>query len=1088
MEQITRVSTVEGLIAALDQASDNDIITLAAGTYDALITSRQNGFSFDKPVTIRSEDPDNPAVFSHMNMAGVSGITFENVTFDYTYETGDHWLQTEPFQVRNSENVTFKNCHFSGDNSATDADPATVNGTPGFANAHGLVAMSVDGLAILDCEFEGFARGAKLSRIVDGTVAGNDFHSQRMDHLVMSEVQGMVIENNYMHDFQASEASNDHRDMIQLWTINTKIQSRDVIIKDNIMVLGEEDDFTQTIFLGNNAVALEGAGPEMFLENFAIVGNVVVNAHAHGIMAGPAHNFYVANNTFIREDGAHIEGTIEVPRIQVHSSSTGVVIVDNMVSEITPQFKGKTDLPDMSHTWIIAGNVAIQDTDPNAPGWYGDVFINPSVGGLSDLSNIQFRPDSPLDLDGKGAPMLVYNETPQELTALIAPQADSEDWTAFHFDAGFTADADGRLGARGSYHWDFGDGNGATGLTASHAYTRPGTYIITLTVTGADGSVDQSTARVTVADDHLFSLGAQAAVAPHLAVQMQADTDGDLGQIIQAPLSFSEADQRFEIDNGTIAPLFDAEDFDFTVTLRSDDWSQGAGEVARVHSVFNLSVDTDGTVRFRLMTDDGVQHVITAPEALQDGVLATVGVRLDAETDLLQVTVDGTVMAEMAVTGDLPANNGRGLTFGQPFGQIAGFVGDIQSAQLRANMAKYVGLVEDEVPAAGADPEADPDADDLPLFNLFEELDSDDCLFMDDACLSEDGLSVVLDGDSDCLVINGGDATELAPQTTLAFTYARDIADGAAVRLVWNHRNLAVDAVEDGIGVRVRLADGQFRHWRIEDLGLNDTDRHAVKLHVDEVTDQIRLHVDGQEVFFTDAFDVDLTGNTHGSGSKWYLGGAWTGYLDGTVGDVQLGLHGEVDPDMPVSPIPMTVRQALDMLPLPYDTFDDPELRSFGQPEDSHVIEDVPVTGDSHQLTLALDVQRAEDSEAYAKLVNKHGFFTLGLVDDGLHVRVANEDGTMDTIRVDDLGLSDDDWHRITVLADDRPEEDADLLAIYVDGAKVAQSDGHRFDFTAADGAHDWVLGGQWTGHFNGNIDDLIIADSLLIADAFALA
>ena len=60
-----------------------------------------------------------------------------------------------------------------------------------------------------------------------------------------------------------------------------------------------------------------------------------------------------------------------------------------------------------------------------------------------------------------------------------------------------TLDGSGSTPAGGisAYHWDFGDGSSADGPIVNHAYTAPGTYTATLTVTGASG---QSSATTTV--------------------------------------------------------------------------------------------------------------------------------------------------------------------------------------------------------------------------------------------------------------------------------------------------------------------------------------------------------------------------------------------------------------------------------------------------------------------------------------------------------------------------------------------------------------------------------------------------------------
>ena len=56
-------------------------------------------------------------------------------------------------------------------------------------------------------------------------------------------------------------------------------------------------------------------------------------------------------------------------------------------------------------------------------------------------------------------------------------------------------DQDGSIVARA---WDFGDGKGSTMTSPTHAYSAPGTYDVTLTVTDDDGAADSKTQSVTI--------------------------------------------------------------------------------------------------------------------------------------------------------------------------------------------------------------------------------------------------------------------------------------------------------------------------------------------------------------------------------------------------------------------------------------------------------------------------------------------------------------------------------------------------------------------------------------------------------------
>lgn len=98
------------------------------------------------------------------------------------------------------------------------------------------------------------------------------------------------------------------------------------------------------------------------------------------------------------------------------------------------------------------------------------------------------------------------------LAPIAAMSAPSEKFTgqAFAFDGTASSDPDGYIV---SCAWDFGDGSGATGPSASHAYSRPGAYRVTLTVTDDDGASASTGATVTVRS-----------AAPTAAISAPADT------------------------------------------------------------------------------------------------------------------------------------------------------------------------------------------------------------------------------------------------------------------------------------------------------------------------------------------------------------------------------------------------------------------------------------------------------------------------------------------------------------------------------------------------------------------------------------
>jgi PKD repeat protein len=95
---------------------------------------------------------------------------------------------------------------------------------------------------------------------------------------------------------------------------------------------------------------------------------------------------------------------------------------------------------------------------------------------------------------------------PSSITAVMLPPSAGSNpsvptagFTVAFGDAGSTNSS----GAVTGYSWDFGDAtsssNSATGAFTSHIYAAPGTYQVTLTVTGANSAPGSATTSVVVA-------------------------------------------------------------------------------------------------------------------------------------------------------------------------------------------------------------------------------------------------------------------------------------------------------------------------------------------------------------------------------------------------------------------------------------------------------------------------------------------------------------------------------------------------------------------------------------------------------------
>lgn len=347
------VQTVDQLRTALVQATPGTIIALEAGDYGRLQWQGGRG------VTLRG-----PASFSGLDLQGVRDIRFEGVRFAYRYGAGDA-PHLRPFVVQGSDGVTFENVSFTGD-----------SGTDGFPSGYGLTITDSRNVILNQSRLTGFLRGLVATRSSALRITGNDIAGMRSDGLNFAQVTDVAITGNHIHDFNRDTTNSDHADMIQFWTDGTTAPSRDITIAGNVLNAGA-GAWTQSVFMRNEVVDQGRAGADMFYENVSITGNLIINAHTHGITLGEARGVTIAHNTLVQTPaaaGGADNPNLWTPRIRVVGAARDVTLRGNITA----------GLPDAQPGWEVTGNLLVQNRTPNAAGYYATVF---GPQAISDPAN-----------------------------------------------------------------------------------------------------------------------------------------------------------------------------------------------------------------------------------------------------------------------------------------------------------------------------------------------------------------------------------------------------------------------------------------------------------------------------------------------------------------------------------------------------------------------------------------------------------------------------------------------------------------------------------------------------------------------------
>lgn len=372
-------ATPDTLTDLIRGAAPGKVISLAPGDYKIILD--QVRFE-PNALTLRPSDPSRPPRVLKLELRGVAGLHMDGLLF-------------RPDNITNKEAVI--DCIGARDIILSHCTIEGVATSTGFGSGIGLRAKAATICRIEGSVFQELYRGAVFSQSQDLEIRNCILRGMASDGLDFAQVRDVRVIRNTFHGFRRPADSKAHPDMIQFWTRSTHSPSKNILIQGNLMMVGQ-GMWTQSIFMRNEVVDSLGAGLEMFYRNILIEGNLILNAHLHGITVGETQGLGIQNNTLVRDARAagksHSHG-LWTPRINVSARARNVALSSN----ITASIEGHADQPD----WTVANNLLVQDRARMKPGFYGAVFGVQALADPSTPTSFIIKPGTDLARRGIGA-------------------------------------------------------------------------------------------------------------------------------------------------------------------------------------------------------------------------------------------------------------------------------------------------------------------------------------------------------------------------------------------------------------------------------------------------------------------------------------------------------------------------------------------------------------------------------------------------------------------------------------------------------------------------------------------------------------
>lgn len=431
------------LETALQRVGDGDRIELLGREYaGASLRDR----SFERPVTITSADPANPAVLrDQLEILRVSGI---DVTGIHLAPDGKALDLLDVVLVSRSSDITLRG------NTITGHIPDAGEGLPANADidsarkakdliegqpfARGIRIVDSNAVRIEDNTLSRLRKGIILDTVEGASVTGNHLKDLREDGINLADAVSVTIAGNLMESFYPLHnydniAFADHGDFIQWWAGDGGLGIRDLVIRDNALLQGS-GSWTQGIFGRGGGVAPDGRSA--VFSGIRIENNLINISHPNGIFVGDATDVQIAGNTLLPApmDLTLPAITSGIPGIQVrtsarllpdgsHDISRGgalpreVSVRENLLVGGRPFQSYQIDTALHAELGISASGNTVLSKAQAHPAFWGNAFphlLDRPVAGLGDLVSA--------GIPGGGVDIAAW---PDRLRTLFTDLADS---------------------------------------------------------------------------------------------------------------------------------------------------------------------------------------------------------------------------------------------------------------------------------------------------------------------------------------------------------------------------------------------------------------------------------------------------------------------------------------------------------------------------------------------------------------------------------------------------------------------------------------------------------------------------------------